>query len=106
MSNFPYYVSIGACVIVFTVVVATFATLVPKDDAQNSKLLAVISVFSFVSAITGYAIALYHFGNNPQYLIHFMLAMVMLVLLPASLISVSISTITISNLRDTLAAGQ
>jgi hypothetical protein len=29
----------------------------------------------------------------------------MLVVLPASLISVSVSTITISNLRETLAAG-
>ena len=89
----------------FTVVVSTFATLVPKDSAQNTKLLAIISVFSFAASLTGYALALYHFSHNPAYLIQFILGLVMLVILPASLISVGVSTITISNLRDTLAAG-
>ena len=104
MSNLPYYVSISVCVVLFTVVVSVFATLVPKDSAQNSKLLAVISVFSFAASITAYALALYHFSHNPQYLIHFMLAIVLMVILPAALISTSVSAITISNLRDTLAA--
>lgn len=89
----------------FTTVVATYATLVPKDSAQNTKLLAVITVFSFATAITAYALALYHFSSNPTYLIQFILGMLMLVVLPASLIAVSVSTVTISNLRDTLAAG-
>jgi hypothetical protein len=106
MSNLPYYVSIAACAVVFTVVVSTYATLIPKDSAQNSKLLIVISVFSIVASITAYAIALYHFSRNPQYLIQFVLAMLMLVVLPASLISTAVSTITVSNLRDTLAAAQ
>lgn len=105
MSNLPYYVSIGICAVLLSVVIGTFATLVPKDSAQNSKLLAVISVFSFAASITAYALAMYHFSHNPQYLIQFILAIVLLVLLPAALMSVSVSTITISNLRDTLAAG-
>jgi len=49
---------------------------------------------------------LYNFSTNPTYLIQFMLGLMMLVILPAALISVSISTIAVSNLRDTLAAGQ
>jgi hypothetical protein len=89
----------------FTVVVSTFATLVPKDSSQNTKLLAVIGVFSFAASITAYGLALYHFSSNPAYLIQFLLGLIMLVVLPASLISVSVSTITISNLRETLAAG-
>lgn len=101
--NAAFYVSIAVCIVLFTVVVGTFATLLPKDSAQNSKLLAVISVFSFAASITAYALSLYHFSHNPQYLIHFVLAIVLLVILPASLISTSVSAITISNLRDVLA---
>ncbi|NBT46808.1 MAG: hypothetical protein EBT07_03160 [Actinobacteria bacterium] len=103
-ANWPYYVAIAICVALFTTVVATFSTLVPKDSAQNTKLLTVISVFSFAASITAYSLALYHFAHNPNYLIQFMLATVLLVILPAALISVSVSTIAVSNLRDTLAA--
>lgn len=99
-----FYITIAICIVLFTVVVATYASLLPKDSAQNSKLLAVITVFSIATSVIAYALALYHFSRNPNYLIQFMLAMVMLVLLPASLISVSVSTITVSNLRDTLAS--
>jgi hypothetical protein len=104
MANLPYYVSISICGLMFAVVVTTFATLIPKDSAQNSKLLAVISVFSFATAITAYALAYFHFSHNPAYLIQFILAITMLVLLPAALISTSVSAVTLSNLRDNLAA--
>ncbi len=102
--NWPYYVAVGICITLFTVVVATYGTLVPKDNAQNTKLLAIVSTFSIAASITAYALALYHFSHNPTYMIQFILMVVMLVLLPSALISTSISTITISNLRDTLAA--
>lgn len=85
-------------------VISLYSTLIPKDNAQNTKILTTISVFSFAAAIAAYGLALWHFGSNPQYMIQFLLAVVMLVLLPASLISVSVSTVTISNLRDSLAA--
>lgn len=104
--DWPYYISIAICTVLFTTVVATFATLVPKDSAQNTKLLIVIGVFSFVTSLASYMIALYHFSHNPSHLIQFLLAIVMLVILPASLMSVSVSTITVSNLRDTLAAAK
>jgi hypothetical protein len=102
--DWPFYIAIAICVVMFAVVVGTFATLVPKDSSQNTKLLAVVSVFSFATSITAYALALYHFSSNPAYLIQFLLAIVMLVILPAALISVSVSTVAVSNLRDTLAA--
>ena len=102
--NLPYYVSMSLCAVLFTVVIITFATLIPKDSAQNSKLLAVIGVFSFAASFTAYGLALYHFSHNPAYLIQFILAVTMLVLLPAALMSTSVSAITVSNLRDTLAA--
>lgn len=93
------------CAVLFTTVVATYATLVPKDSSQNSKLLAIVSVFSFASSVVGYALAQYAFSSNANNMVQFMLAIVLLIALPSSLISVAISTITISNLRDTLAAG-
>lgn len=104
--NWPYYVAVAICAVMFTVVVSTYATLVPKDSAQNTKLLAIVGVFAFATSITAYALALYHFSHNPTYLIQFILAMLMLVVLPASLMSVGVTTVTISNLRDTLAAGK
>jgi hypothetical protein len=103
--DWKFIVSIAICVVLFTVVVATYATLVPKDSAQNTKLLAIVSVFSFAASVVAYALAQYVFAKDPTNLIQFMLAIVLLVALPASLVSVAISTITISNLRDTLAAG-
>ncbi len=104
MANLAYYVGIAICVMTSVTVIATFATLVPKDSAQNSKLLAIISVFSIATAVVAYGLALYHFSNNPTYMMHFMMAMIMLIALPASLIATSVSAITVSNLRDTLAA--
>ena len=104
--DWKYIIAIAICVVLFTVVVATFATLVPKDSAQNTKLLAIVSVFSFAASVVAYALAQYVFSHDPGNMIQFMLALVLLVALPASLISTAISTITISNLRDTLAAGQ
>jgi hypothetical protein len=105
MSNYTLYISIAICAVLFTTVVATYATLVPKDSSQNSKLLAIVSVFSFASSIVAYALAQYAFSSNTANMIQFILAIVLLVILPASLVSAGISTITISNLRDTLAAG-
>jgi len=104
MSNLPYYVSIALCAVLVVTVASTFGTLVPKDSSQNTKLLAIISVFCFASAIVAYGIALFHFSHNPGQMIQFLLMVTMLVILPASLISVAISTVTISNLRDSLAS--
>jgi hypothetical protein len=102
--DWGYMVGIGICVLLSITTIATYASLLPKDSAQNTKLLTVVSVFSFVSSITAYFLAVYYFSSNPNALIQFVLAVVMLVILPGTLISTSVSTITISNLRDTLAA--
>jgi hypothetical protein len=87
------------------VVGVTYGTLLPKDSAQNTKLMAIVTVFSFVASLVAYALALYHFSHNPTQMIQFILGIVMIVILPCTLISASIATITISNMRDTLAAG-
>jgi hypothetical protein len=100
-----YYVGIAACLMLSIVTIATFATLTPKDSAENTKLLTIIIVFCFVASLTAYALALYTFAANPNHLTQFLLMVMMIVVLPASLISAGVSTLAVSNLRDTLAAG-
>jgi hypothetical protein len=98
-----YIIGIAICVVLFTVIVATFSSLSQKDTANNTKLLSIIISFSVAVSIFAYGLALYYFSKNPDFLIQFLLATVMLILLPGMLVSVSISSVTISNLRDTIA---
>ncbi len=104
--NWPYYIAVSICVTLVIIVAVLYSLLLPKDNAQNTKILTTVSVFSFAASVTAYALALWHFSSNPQYMIQFILGLVMLVILPAALVSVSVSTVTISNLRETLAASQ
>jgi VanZ family protein len=78
-------------------------SLSQKDTANNSKLLTIIIAFSIVCSLFGYGLSLFYFSRNPDYLIHFILAVVMLVMLPGTLISTSVAAVTISNLRDIVA---
>jgi len=103
--NWQYYVAVSICALLSVVTIITFRTLLPKDSAENTKLLAIIVAFSFVASFVAYALALYTFSSNPSYMIQFILGVVMIVLLPAAIISTSVSTIVISNLRDAVAAG-
>jgi hypothetical protein len=97
-----YIIGISICVVLFTVVIATFSTLAAKDSANNAKLLSIIIAFSATASIFAYGLALYYFSSNPDYLIQFLLGVTMLVLLPGTLIGVSVATVTVSNLRDVL----
>ena len=98
-------VSLGICGTIVIMTGVTYGALIPKDSSQNTKLLVIVTVFSFVASLLAYAMALFHFSHNPSQLIQFLLLIVMVVILPCSLVSAGISTITISNLRDSLAAG-
>jgi uncharacterized membrane protein YfcA len=101
--NPVYIIGISVCIVLFTVVVATYGTLVQKDSANNTKLLSIIIAFSVTAAMFAYGLALYYFSSNPDYLLQFLLAVMMLVLLPGTLIGVSVASITVSNLRDIVA---
>ena len=104
-SALSYYTAITVCILLSIITIVTFRSLILKDSAENTKLLAIIVVFSFVASLTAYALALFHFASNPAYMIQFILLIVMVVILPASLISAGVSTLAVSNLRDTMAAG-
>ena len=96
-------IGVTICFVLFTLIIVTFSTLVPKDTANNSKLMSMIVAFSASVSIFTYGLALYYFSRNPEYLLQFILAVLFLVMLPGMLISSSIATITISNLRDVVA---
>jgi hypothetical protein len=98
-----YIIGIVICIVLFTLIIVTFSALVPKDTANNSKLMSMIVAFSASVSIFSYGLALYYFSRNPEALQQFLLAVMFLVILPGMLISSSISTVTISNLRDIVA---
>ena len=93
----------GLCGAFSVAVIATYAALIPKDSSGNTTLLTVVSVFSVLASICAYGLALYYFSANPTHMLQFLLAMVMLISLPASLISTAVSTVTVSNLREAAA---
>ena len=101
--NPVYLIGILINIVLFTLLFSTFSSLSPKDTANNSKLLTMIVSFSASVSIFSYGLALYYFSRNPEYLLQFLLATVLLVLLPGVLISASVATVTISNLRDVIA---
>ena len=101
--NAVYIIGICICVVLFTVVIATFMSLSQKDKANNTKLLSIITAFSVAVSVFAYGLTLYYFSRNPEYLIQFLLAITMLVMLPGTLIGVSVASIAVSNLRDTIA---
>ena len=78
-------------------------SLSQKDKANNTKLLSIITAFSVAVSVFAYGLTLYYFSRNPEYLIQFLLAITMLVMLPGTLIGVSVASIAVSNLRDTIA---
>ncbi len=104
--NVPLIIGIILCAALFTTVIATTASFSSKDSANNTKLLTAVIAYSIAAGIIGFLLAMYYFSYNVEYLAVFLLALVMLVCVPGTLISIGISTVTISNLRDTLAAGK
>lgn len=102
--NPVYIIGICICVVLFTVVIATFASLSQKDTANNTKLLTIIIAFASAASVFAYGLALYYFSRNPDYLIHFLLALVMLIMLPGTLIGISVTTVSMSNMRDVIAS--
>lgn len=103
--NWSQILTIGLCAAFSVVVIGTYSALIPKDSNGNTTLLTVIVVFSLCASVTAYVLALFYFSANPNHMLQFLLAMLLLVCLPASLISTAVSTVTISNLRESLAAG-
>jgi hypothetical protein len=104
--NASFIVGIALCVVMLAITIGGYASLSPKDTANNEKILSMIIGFSITFSFVAFGLALYYFSYNVEYLAIFLLAIVMLVCLPGTLIATAISTVTVSKMRDTLAAGK
>lgn len=101
----PAIITYVLCGTMALVAILNYAILIPKADGQSAKIMTVVAAFSISACALAYFLALWHFSTNPDQMLHFLLAIVMFVALPMSLISAAISTVSISNLQDVLAAG-
>jgi hypothetical protein len=101
-SNIFYYGSILICVGLFITLLTT--TRLPSESDQAMKLIAVVAGFSFLCSLILAFLAFLYFSSEPVYLMQFLLAITVLVLLPVSLTSMSITTSQLSSLRDVVAA--
>lgn len=104
--NAIFAIGIALCIMLFVTVLATTISLSSKDSANNAKLLSAIIGYSVAAGIVGFLLALYYFSYNIEYMAIFLLAVVMLVCIPGTLMSIAFATVGVSNLRDTLAAGK
>ena len=101
--NTLYIIGVSICIVLFTLIIMAFVTLSKTDTANNTKLLSIVIGFSVTVAIFTYGLALYYFTRNPEYLLQFLLAFSLLIIFPGLLISSSVATVTISNLRQIIA---
>ena len=85
-------------VLLLTLAIAYSATISKLDTRETWKYTRIVAMLAFAIGILSYVLCLYYFGSNPTYVFQFLLAVAMLVILPASLMSVSVSTITTSNI--------
>jgi hypothetical protein len=99
----PALVAYVICAAMAAITIATYVMVIPKTDGQSAKIMTVVSAFSAATCVVGYFLALWHFSSNPDQMLQFLLAMVMLVVLPASLISAAISTVSISSMVENAA---
>lgn len=104
--NAVLIIGIILCIALFSTVVATNVSLSSKDSANNTKLLGAIIGYSIAAGIIGFLLSMYYFSNNIEHLAIFLLAIVMLVCVPGTLMAVGSATVNVSNMRDTLAAGR
>lgn len=91
------------CLGIFISIIIVFAAALPKDKDQNSKLLSAVGIFSFVVGLTSWFMAARYFSSDPTLMLKFMLAITFM-MLAGSLVSVTLSSVQLGGLRDTIAA--
>ena len=93
-----YNVLLGfAFVAFYTVAVGTIVKAVQIDSSANEKVFHSVIWTAAPAGLLGAGLMYNQFSNTPQFAIHFITAIVMLVFLPATLISLATMTVTASN---------
>ena len=86
-----------ATITMFSLVIATIVKVIQIDKSDAEKRIGAITGLVSAAGIIGAFLATNYFADAPQYGIHFVTAIVFLVFLPATLISMSTLTIVLSN---------
>lgn len=84
--------------LILTLMGVTYSKVIEMDHVRNTKLIRLIIVGAFITAFIAWRLAISHFTQNSTYLTHFLMAILLLFVLPAALFSLSVTTITSSNM--------
>ena len=93
----PTLLFYSVLILLLTVFALTYSKVVEMDHIRNSKQHEVTIVTAFLGGFIAWRLASHYFTQNPQYLMQFVLAALLLFVLPVTLFSVSVATITSSN---------
>jgi hypothetical protein len=90
-------ISVAVAAVAFTLVAMYSAVLIRKDTLANEKRFRTITLFVFIASAMAYLLAMYYFRADATYELYFLMAVVCLIILPATLVSVSVATIVGGN---------
>ncbi len=103
MMTIMFWVAFFVFATLLVVVIATYADMLRSSATQNEKMVGVVGgTVSAISLVT-LGLTLYAFGANPNRMIQFLYVFALLVLLPVSMISASVSANHLYGLRDAVA---
>jgi cytochrome bd-type quinol oxidase subunit 2 len=103
MNGAWFAISVVMCLAMVIAIIASYSTTVTTDSDQTSKLLGVVIGTAIATAVPCYGISMWLFKGNPSMLLHFLLAVMLIVIMPMSVVSASLSTAQLNELRNTVA---
>ena len=95
--HLPEWLAILATFALFAIAMASIAKIMEIDKTASEKMLQAITGLTASAGIIGALLAYFQFKETPEYAIQIVLAIVMLLFLPATLIAAGTMTITLSN---------
>ena len=96
--------SVILCLVMTTFIVRNLVAMIPTNSQQTTRLLGLVTTFSFVSGLVAFLLTMYVFGAQPTRMLLYMVIVVLLLLLLAT-ISTSTATAQLNEMRSTLASG-
>ena len=84
-------------IVMITLAITYTSTMIELDTRGNMKILKTILPVSFILGIMMFILSVFYFQVDHTYQYHFITAITMLIILPATLISAGVATITASN---------
>jgi multisubunit Na+/H+ antiporter MnhB subunit len=95
----------GGCILLFAMIVASYAVNLKPDSAQNKSLIAMIIVTACIASILGYLMAYIGLKGDVTSQVHFLMAAVM-ILFATNIVSGSVAALQLYGLRDAVATNK